>query len=85
MKKYRKVEVVGWNEDPCSKKPADICGISNGQNILFLPHSFKQLVSKLLSNYRRLLVKNARDKRCPSKLKESAINPQLDNPIESIP
>ena len=78
-KKYRMVEVVGWNED---QKAANICGIGNKQNILFLPHSFKQLASMLLSNYRRLLVKNARDKRCPSKLKERAINPQLDNPME---
>nr|BDT63231.1 MAG: wsv433-like protein [Hemigrapsus takanoi nimavirus]GBG35334.1 wsv433-like protein [Hemigrapsus takanoi nimavirus] len=81
-KKYRMVEVVGWNEDPGSKKAANVCDIGNKQNILFLPHSFKQLASKLLSNYRRLLVKNARDKRSPSKLKERAINPQLDNPVE---
>ena len=81
-KKYRMVEVVGWNENPDSKKAAHVCDIGNTQNILFLPHSFKQLASKLLSNYRRLLVKNARDKRCPSKLKERAINPQLDNYVE---
>ena len=82
-KKYRMVEVVGWDEDIGSKKAtAKVCGIGNKQNILFLPHSFQQLASKLLSSYRRLLVKNARDKRCPSKLRERAINPQLDNPLE---
>ena len=81
-KRYRMVEVVGWNEDPGSKKAANVCGIGSKQNILFLPYSFKQLASKLLSNHRRLLVKNARDKRYPSKLKQRVINPQLDNPVE---
>ncbi|KAK8383400.1 hypothetical protein O3P69_019053 [Scylla paramamosain] len=58
--------------------------VRTGERVsLDLTHSY------VFSIFRRLeqpvyyaLVKNARDKRCPSKLKDRAINPQLDSSVE---
>lgn len=87
-KKFRMVEVVGWEENKETKKAViaaatatgktSSSGIGHNQNIIFLPGSFKELASRLLNDYRSILVKNARDRKRPKELKERVINPEKE-------
>lgn len=77
-KRFRMVEVVGLDEDQNTYKVVNAgrcCNSGVPANILFLPHSFKELAGWLMGDYRSLLLRNARDRRHPGDLKERAINP----------
>ncbi len=75
------VEVVGWEENPQSKRTAQsVKGIGNVDNVIFIPKPFPHLASELLRRFKTKIMKRVPDRRLG--FKERDISSDRDYPLE---